>query len=58
MTTPTAMPSWHTIGLCVQIAGTGAFLTGVVLSLHHYGTGICLIAGAAGYFIGKKMRAA
>ena len=47
----------QSIGLYVQIAGAGAFLGGVVLSLHHYGTGICFIAGAAAFFIGKKMKA-
>jgi len=47
----------QSIGLYVQIAGAGAFVAGVVLSLHHYGTGICFIAGAAAFFIGKKMKA-
>ncbi len=57
MTTTSAMPSWHSIGLYVQIAGAGAFITGVVLSLHHYAIGICFIAGAAAFYIGKKMKA-
>jgi hypothetical protein len=56
MTTTAAPQSKHSIGLYVQMAGAGAFLAGVVLSLHHFATGICLIAGAAAYFIGKKMR--
>jgi hypothetical protein len=55
--TPSASPSWHSIGLYVQIAGAGAFIAGIVLSLHHYATGICFIAGAAAFFIGKKLRA-
>ena len=53
-----ATPSTKSIGLYVQIAGAGAFLAGVVLSLQHYGIGICFIAGAAAFFIGKKMREA
>ena len=50
-------PSKQAIGLYVQIAGAGAFIAGVVLSLHHYGIGICFIAGAAAFFVGKKLRA-
>jgi len=57
MTTPAATPSWHSIGLYVQIAGAGAFIAGVVLSLHHYAIGICFIVGAAAFFVGKKMKA-
>ena len=57
MTTTVAAQSKQSVGLYVQMAGVGAFLAGVVLSLHHFATGICLIAGAAAYFIGKKMRA-
>jgi len=53
-----ATSSWHSIGLYVQLAGAGAFLAGAVLSLHHYAIGVCFIAGAAAFFIGKKMRAA
>ena len=58
MTTTAASPSWHSIGLYVQIARAGAFIAGVVLSLHHYATGICFIAGAAAFYVGKKLRAA
>jgi hypothetical protein len=57
MTTPAVTPSWHSIGLYVQIAGAGAFVVGVVLSLHHYAIGICFIAGAAAFLIGKKLKA-
>jgi hypothetical protein len=57
MTTTVTAPSMQSIGLYVQIAGAGAFVAGVVLSLHHYGTGICFIAGAAAFFIGKKIKA-
>jgi hypothetical protein len=59
MTTATVSsgtPSKQAIGLYVQIAGAGAFIVGVVLSLHHYATGICFIAGAAAFFAGKKLR--
>ncbi len=48
--------SKQAIGLYVQIGGAGAFIVGIVLSLHHYGTGICFIAGAAAFFVGKKMK--
>ncbi len=58
MTTTAAGPSKQSVGLYVEIAGAGAFVAGVLLSLHHFGSGICLIAGAAAFFIGKKMRAA
>jgi hypothetical protein len=54
--TTAATFSKQSIGLYVQIAGAGAFLAGVILSLHHYATGISLIAGAAAFFVGKKMR--
>jgi len=58
MATTATTSSKQSIGLYVQIAGAGAFITGVVLSLHHYATGICLVAGVAAFFIGKKMRVA
>jgi hypothetical protein len=50
--------SSQSIGLYLQIAGACAFLAGVVVSLQHYAIGICFLAGAAAFFIGKKMRAA
>ncbi len=56
MTTAVATLSKQSIGLYVQIAGAGAFLAGVVLSLQRYAIGMCFIAGAAAFFIGKKMR--
>ena len=56
MTTTAPKPSMQSIGLYVQVAGAGAFLAGVVLSLQHYAIGICFIAGAAAFFIGKKMK--
>ena len=57
MTTTSATSSWQSIGLYVQIAGAGAFVAGIVLSLHHYAIGVCFIAGAAAFYIGKKLRA-
>jgi hypothetical protein len=53
MTTP---PS-HSLGQYVQLAGIGAFIAGAILSMHHYVIGICFIAGAAAFYIGKKLRA-
>jgi hypothetical protein len=56
MSSAASTPSLHTIGQYVQIAGGGAFLVGVALSLQHYGIAICFIAGAAAFFIGKKLK--
>jgi hypothetical protein len=56
MSTTATAPSKHSIGLYVQIAGAGAFLAGVILSLHHYAIGICFIAGAAAFLGGKKLK--
>jgi hypothetical protein len=42
----------------VQLAGIGAFIAGAILSMHHYAIGVCFIAGAAAFYIGKKMSAA
>ena len=56
--TNTASHAKQSLGLYVQVAGAGAFLVGIVLSLHHYGTGICFIAGAAAFLVGKKLKAA
>jgi hypothetical protein len=56
MATTISTPSRQSIGLYVQMAGAVAFIAGVVLSLHHYATGICIVAGAAAFFAGKKLR--
>jgi hypothetical protein len=53
----TSTPS-QSLGLWVQMAGTGTFIAGAILSLHHYAIGICFVTGAAAYYVGKKMRAA
>jgi len=48
----------QSLGQWVQLAGAGAFITGAILSLHHYAIGICFVAGTAAFYVGKKMRAA
>ncbi len=48
----------QTIGQWVQLSGAGAFVIGLILSAHHYAIGICFVAGAAAFYIGKKLRAA
>ena len=50
--------STKTIGQYVQLAGIGAFVAGGILSVHHYAIGVCILAGAAAYYIGTKMKAA
>jgi hypothetical protein len=44
------------IGEVTQIAGVGAFVAGVILSLHHWPAAVALISGMAAYFVGKKLR--
>ncbi len=46
------------IGQWVQLGGAGAFVIGLILSARHYAIGICFVAGAAAFYIGKKLRAA
>jgi hypothetical protein len=53
-----ATTTFQNIGLYVELAGLGAFITGAILSVHHYAIGICFIAGAASFYVGKKIRAA
>ena len=50
--------SMRSVGQYVQLAGAGVFLLGMILCLHHYAIGICFLAGAAAFYLGKKMRAA
>lgn len=52
----TASAASQKIGQYVQLAGIGAFVAGAVLSVHHYAIGACFIAGAAAFYIGKKMK--
>src|SRR6267378_4359366 len=46
----TTSPS-QSLGQWVQLAG--AFITGAILSLHHYAIGICFVAGTAAFYVGK-----
>jgi hypothetical protein len=46
------------IGEVTQIAGVGAVVAGVVLSLHHWAAAAALIGGIAAFFVGKKLRGA
>ncbi|HXR33554.1 MAG TPA: hypothetical protein VN830_07595 [Verrucomicrobiae bacterium] len=46
------------IGEIAQIAGVGAVVAGIVLSLHHWGAAAALIGGIAAFFVGKKLRGA
>ena len=46
------------IGQVAQIAGVGAVVVGVVLSLRHWGAAAALVGGIAAYFVGKKLRGA
>jgi hypothetical protein len=48
----------QSLGQWVQLAGAGVFITGAILSLHHYAIGICFVASAAAFYVGKKLRAA
>ena len=51
----TTSPS-QSLGLWLELAGAVTFITGAILSLHHYAIGICFVAGAAAFYVGKKMR--
>jgi len=51
----TTSPS-QSLGLWIELAGAGVFITGAILSLHHYAIGICFVAGAAAFYVGKKIR--
>jgi len=46
------------IGEVTQIAGVGAVVLGLVLSLHHWGVAAALIGGICAFFVGKKLRGA
>jgi hypothetical protein len=50
--------SMKTIGQYVQLAGIASFVAGAILSVHHYAIGVCIIAGAAAFYVGTKLRAA
>jgi hypothetical protein len=46
------------IGEVAQIAGIGAVVAGVVMSLRHWPAAVALIGGMAAYYVGKKLRGA
>jgi hypothetical protein len=48
--------SRNNIGLIVQLCGLGAFGVGVVLSIHHIAVAAFFVAGAAAFYVGKKIR--
>jgi hypothetical protein len=47
-----------TIGFIVESAGFAAIAVGAVLSLHHAAIAVCLVAGGAAAYAGKRIRAA
>ena len=47
-----------TIGTIVEFAGFAALAVGAVLSLHHAAIAVCLLAGGAAAYAGKRIRAA
>ncbi len=44
------------VGEVAQIAGVGAFVAGLVLSLHHWPAALALISGVTAFYAGKKLR--
>jgi hypothetical protein len=46
----------QTIGLWLEVGGAGAFVTGAIVSVHHYAIGVCFLAGIAALYIGKRLR--
>ena len=57
-TSGTSSASAHAIGQWLQLGGLAGFGAGVVLSVHHYAIGICFLAGAAAFYIGRKLKSA
>ncbi|HUN62699.1 MAG TPA: hypothetical protein VMU53_11950 [Candidatus Sulfotelmatobacter sp.] len=53
-----ASPKVVFAGEVAQIAGVGAVVLGVVLSMHHWPAAAALIGGIAAFFVGKKLRGA
>lgn len=45
------------LGYSLQIGGAGSLLVGAVISVHHAAIAACLVAGAAGLYLGKRLRA-
>ncbi len=52
----TTTPQSQKIGELVELAGAGAFLTGGILSIHHYLIAAFFLGGAAAIYVGKKLR--
>jgi len=52
----TASTQSQKIGEIVELAGVGAFLTGAILSIHHYLIAAFFLGGAAAIYVGKKLR--
>jgi uncharacterized membrane protein (UPF0136 family) len=52
-----ANPKMIFAGEVAQVAGVGAVVLGVVLSLKHWPAALALIGGIAAFYVGKKMRA-
>jgi hypothetical protein len=50
--------SSQSLGQYVQLGGIAALVVGAILSVHHYAVGLCIIAGATAFYIGKKLRGA
>ncbi len=44
------------MGEVAQIAGVGAVVLGLVLSLHHWPAAAALLCGITAFFVGKKLR--
>ncbi len=54
-TSSTATTQMQKIGQIVELAGIGAFVAGMILSVHHYAIGAFFVGGAAAYVIGKQL---
>ena len=54
--TTSVTPQMQALGQYVQLAGIAALVVGAILSVHHYAIGLCIIAGAVAFYVGKKMR--
>ena len=51
-----ANPKMLFAGEVAQVAGGGAVVLGVVLSLKHWPAALALIGGIAAFHVGKKLR--
>ncbi len=46
------------IGQIIQLAGAVSLAAAAVMSVHHLAIAVTLIAGAAAYLVGRKLRTA